>query len=1240
MPEDPHIPVRFAIAHLFTTGRDPSRDSILHFACRIYSVGTAPQINDWIVNPGESIRKRMWRRLWQRTGISTREAKEQPLWDEIQDEVLSFLEDVDIIFVRNSDVATKWFKGVVYKESPLPLLVDLTKMYKFFLPEEPVPYSDSALIEIGKSMLISEGGHELHKVLAGMTGVLVSTIDVILKPKESNTGTYHPVYSLLDWALSAEGNQPDFETLFEVASVADKIQWTVGRLTDDSRGNLKYDSPIRMGEHDLIHFIRDWKPSASDTKGREPFYQSVMGSEIHGRYNKDNSTSMLLQVLRFVVENGDLESDARGLVTNVVVAVEIQLQTMRKLIFEIVRRLYAIEKFVEDRESKGEISYRGRYEEIHEMYQKLAECLAVIGYQLNDLSEKKLFQAPLNSSNHKLTQLISQWVNEASERSGKLRKSLRDSLPQLSEPNTSFRSSSARHTVAPFFRDLHKLIAENLTGTKPIQKEYIESRFRRIFSMDGFNERDEQNKYAWFITEAINISGMYAIEAGTGTGKTLGYLIPVCEHLRVNKERQVVVASSTINLMKQILRKEWKAISKSQAFLYGKLKIATLKGKRNYLCASAVKTIFIELSPNGKQDEGYQDDCAAIYSDDRIAWIYLFQILTRNLGQWDNEDEFAELHSRITKEFDLSAEKACQCGTESNCSYPLALRKAKNAHVVITNHHKLVRLEEEIKQRTSVCIVDEADQFPDNLRSALRVSISKRDVLDFTRRVAIGAENRRSFVDIFRDQLAHDLLSYELPQKLREQIESYLSKKDPVPKEIFDKIYLHLDRSIRRLVGGLLRNLERIEDSCGQVSICLRSPTMVSKDDYYKRWKDLRQNHKDVLQTSLDSIATHFGKIENEFNNILKYGRDDNTPITLKPKFLYRSKRYVSDAGEFRGIAKSLIAAISDDEFIMTYRQKSYDWRISKMPFRIGNNVKNLIRSFETIVLTSGTLYVDKTLELLELELLDGASINPFVADKMIESPFVFNKQVNGAIGWFVEPEYKYGEPNEEWRRKVLEAIALQSVALDGRTLVLFRSWNEMQDAYECIHPVLQEFGIPLLLQDRRGSSEAIIQEFEGLEESVLFGTGRFWVGVDFPGPTLSQLIIVRIPNKQLGDPIVRERQERWQEEFWDQWYRPCTRRELRQGFGRLIRNRKDQGLFIILDRRILGSKMIAHQEAIPIELDSKFTSDTPTEKAVQLADWAVKKQSLGPELKERGIDLRQAYQEIKGMISNCPRYA
>ncbi|MXZ17414.1 MAG: DEAD/DEAH box helicase [Rhodothermaceae bacterium] len=1239
MSEEPYKPVRFAIAHLFTTGRDPSRDSILHFACRRYAEDLTPQMNDWIVNPGRTIRKR----VWDRALISTKEAEEQPLWDEIRGEVLSFLEGVDLIFVRDSDIATEWVEGVVYAEMDPPPLVDLVEMYQFFLPQESVPYSDSELIALGESMKISEGDRRRDKPLAGMIGMLHSILRVILSRNEIDNETYHPVYGLLDWAQSAEGSQPRFEALFKVASVANKIQWIedqTGKLIDDSRGKLKYDNPIKMGEYVLIEFIKDWKPSDSDTKHRKPSYKSFIGSEIQDQYEKDSSTRMLLRVIRFIVGNTNSESYTRGDIAHVVEVVKTQFQAMRKRIFQIVRRLYAVENIVENWERKGEVNYRRRYEELHDLYRDLEICLAEIEDQLNLLSSEKMLQVLLSSSDRKLAQLISEWVDEASERSSNLRKSLRDSFTQLPEPKTSYRSSSARPTLVSLFRDLHKLNGEYLTSTKPIQKEYSELSLKEISSSEGFEEREEQKRYAQFITEAINTSGMYAIEAGTGTGKTLGYLIPVCEHLRMNKERQVIVASSTINLMEQIMRKEWKTITSSHALLYGKLEVEPLKGKRNYLCVSALKDLFYTLNSNEDKN-----DRAAIRSRDRIGWIYLFQILSGNKGQWDKEDEFAEKYPRIAKEFDLNTEKACQCGMNSNCSYPRALRRAKDADVVITNHHKLASLEEEIKQRTSLCIIDEADQFPDNLRSALRECISKSEVLDFTHRVAVGTGNRRSFIQVFRDWLMVDFsrklpgqIKEKLPKKLLNRIEKHLSEKSAISLQTFHELLSHIDRSTRDFLGGILRSLGEIERLCDEINTSLWNSTIESKNTDAKRWKNLKLEHQEVLMRALHELVTHFRIIKTEFDNILKYSQDDHRPIALKSEFLDRIKKYVKDAVEFGGIVESLIASISDDKYIVTYSQKYYekyyDWRITKMPFSIGNDVKNIMESFETVMLTSGTLYVEKTLDLLLLELLgDEASIHLFVADKKIPSPFRYDQVVGGASTPFiVKYDSKYS--NEQWKKEISKTIALQCVVLDGRTLVLFNKWSEMLEMHEHVHRVLQEFGIPLLLQKRVGSSEAIIQEFRGLEESVLFGTGRFWTGVDFSGPTLSQLIVVRLPNKHWMSPLVIERRERWPDRF-ESWYAQNTKRKLRQGFGRLIRDHKDRGLFIILDSRLLkDSRMTAHREAVPVEMNTEFNC------SVDLANWSArfpiinKWTSLSRELDERGINISEAYQKIERILS------
>lgn len=257
----------------------------------------------------------------------------------------------------------------------------------------------------------------------------------------------------------------------------------------------------------------------------------------------------------------------------------------------------------------------------------------------------------------------------------------------------------------------------------------------------------------------------------------------------------------------------------------------------------------------------------------------------------------------------------------------------------------------------------------------------------------------------------------------------------------------------------------------------------------------------------------------------------EETTIKLQRTFIDRIKKYIKDAKELRITADRLIDSIPDENFVVTYQQITSNWTIQRIPFHILDEyVDRIAKMYETTLFTSATLYVDETTELFTLELLDTLhNDHELTASIKISSPFNYAKQVNGAIASFLS-EYIYDDKIviEQWKHEISKMIALQSIPLDGRSLVLFHSWDVMIDIYKRIHHIFQEFDIPLLLQDKVGSSEALIQEFQGLEESVLFGTGRFWNGVDFPGPTLSQLIIVRLPNAPLSDPLLEERKERW----------------------------------------------------------------------------------------------------------------
>ena len=1212
MFEETDKPLSIAIAHLFTTGRDTSRDVILHIACRRHQQGVNPRAKDWIVNPGRNVTRRVYRR----TGISTKESSEKPSWEEIRCNVLSFLDGVDVLFIYDTRSEARWFRDVVYGGIAIPVIVDLLEVYKFFLPEGSPPYSDSAIINMGAQAPQGKGDRKIHEVLNGMYGMLDSILKAILSPesihrKDGAIGVYFPVYSLLDWALTVEGAPLAYEAILRVASEATRLRWEADQIE-----GVFYDTPKKLEEDELLRFIENWKPPNLLKENRKPYNDDSMGGHLRKRYKDDKSTKLLLQVLDIALQPTKEDREITNRVEDALQEINKKLQTMRGNMFEILRRLFYVKdaKDISDHPSQ----YNRRHDELRSRCLGLAACLEEIKNQFvivlnNDLSQ--ILQGA--SYDEHLRLICEEGINRSFRQAGRLRRSLLDVIERFPEPDK-FRSGQANsRSIEPFFKELGKLNREYFASTIPIQDEYLDSSFELLYSDERFNKRPEQRRYARFISEAIKLGGVYAAEAGTGTGKTLGYLIPACEHLRINEKRHVVVATSTINLMDQIVNKDWQTITSLRGSLYRDIQIVTLKGKRNYLCVTELKKIFIDLNADKKKDdEGGRVD-APYAAEDRLAWLYLFQILTRKNGQWDSPTEFNRKYPRIAKEYSVDAERACRpnlCRMGTDCIYPQAVRRAQYAHVVITNHHKMVKLDEEIKERASVCIIDEADQFPDNLRSALSESISKDEIRDFILRVSrTGTKKRRGFVQVLREELKKELDGGKLEQESAED---------------------------------LFRSLKKIEEICPRIHDCVQRTTYRSENKDEKRWKDLTLHDQEMIETMLGDLKKDLGIVEEEFKKISESDRYRHTHGRVKYISAERDRitRYICEANALLSLVETLSAAIQDRQFIVSYEQHKYGWRLIKMPFEIGDTARGLVSSFETAILTSATLYVDESTDLLVLELFDDLDSAPRITAKtQISSPFSYEQQASGAVAQFI-PAYRFKppEPCEKWEREKwererlsIETIALLSLALDGRTLVLFSNWQEMQRIHKRIQPVLDKYDIPVLLQDKAGSSEAIIEEFSGLEESVLLGTGRFWTGVDFPGPTLSQLIIMRTPNEPLDRPLVKERRDSWSDDkFWELWYAQNTRRTLCQGFGRLIRESDDKGLFIILDSRMASNKrMIAHQKAVPVKLNSEFNS------ALELAHWGIKKLELSPEIKGRGITLERVHQEIKRSVNWHPQH-
>ena len=572
---------------------------------------------------------------------------------------------------------------------------------------------------------------------------------------------------------------------------------------------------------------------------------------------------------------------------------------------------------------------------------------------------------------------------------------------------------------------------------------------------------------------------------------------------------------------------------------------------------------------------------------ERLAWLFLFLILVHNKGMTENisRDSYRRFREDMNKFLDESrAEAACtkdlcqiaNCIREKRlrgkglhrsctsdqcligdclCIYPRHLQEARNADVVVTNHHKLALMGEPIRESAHLCLIDEADQFPDNLRSARTIALSSQKVQrDFLQRIS-GTSKRRGFARILKEDFAKKMES---------------SRKSASDREAFRKAHKNAEFVLAacKKLDFILQNIDKISFLC-------------SKNNFNSsiRWNKVDENAVEQFQKYLNEMANFFDRIVTFWNIILESGIYEGALTKHENNQQDRIKKYKMFAEQWRDTAREIPRDYPSKDFVHVHIRKKQEWILARIPYDLSDPLAEII--YPTTIFTSATLFVDGSISLFSENL--GVSFDQY---HCIASPFDYTGKVRGFVTTSV-PQYNFSafkdepEKGEHWRKQVAGVIARLAVALNGRTLVLFTNRKEMENIYDKVRSVLERYGIVPLLQD--GTSLAEINAFQSIEESVLFGVKRFWTGVDFSGSTLSQVIVVRAPNPNKSDPLVEHRQEHMtRNEFWERYYRPTARLELRQGFGRLIRKKTDTGLFVALDQRVLKNDL---KNAVPVTL-------------------------------------------------------
>ena len=618
------------------------------------------------------------------------------------------------------------------------------------------------------------------------------------------------------------------------------------------------------------------------------------------------------------------------------------------------------------------------------------------------------------------------------------------------------------------------------------------------------------------------VSGEHlAVQAGTGTGKSLAYLVPAIRHA-VERDTTVVVSTATIALQRQLVDRDLPRLAKALKPLLGRAPtFAILKGRRNYLCLN-------KLHGNGDDvDEGDQlFDPFAISALGRTV---------KRIHEWSSDTETGDRDELVPgvpesawRQVSVSAREclgASRCPVGDDCFAEKARAEAGRADVVVTNHALLAidALEgRPVLPEHDVVIVDEAHELVDRITGVATAELTTGAVTAAARRCG-------------------KLVDQAVADRLVEAGEGLALVLEDLPPGRWE--------SLPRAAAGVLSAVRDAAVSCKQ-----------SLGGERREDPEGAAGRK-VAQASLDEVADTAFRLLNAFDEPDAARRRDVV--------------WLAEQGPDGARSRALRAA----------------------PLAVGGLLRERLFGRSTVILTSATLTLGGTFDALARqwglppEQADGGAATPAPDTRASEpgadpghgpvqdvdaprwsgldvgSPFQHAKSGILYVAKRLPPPGRDGLPPA-----YLDEIAGLVEAAGGRTLGLFSSMRAAKQATEALRDRLDT---PLLCQGD-DSTMLLVKRFAEDEATSLFGTLSLWQGVDVPGPSLSCVIIDRIPFPRPDDPLVAARQRAADSRGGNGFLTVSATHAallLAQGAGRLLRGMGDRGVVAILDPRLATAR-------------------------------------------------------------------